>query len=201
MSVTGLRATSLQNLVLNEGAFLVGFDWTAANTAAALEDALEAALQDETKLLGATNGGGVFNCVPETRQIEIDGIRGMVKGVTRVDSWNVSLNGTLKELKPATIAKLAMCADVDDSIANITKITVRSDIKDSDYIPKLCWVGSTPQGYILIGMTDVLNTAGIVMTFQDKNEANIPFTFISHSNSLTGDEKLPVDIIILKSAA
>lgn len=200
MSVTGLRASSLNNLVLNEGAFLVGFDYSTYQTAAALESAIVAALEDATKLLGATNGGGTFVCTPETRQIEIDGIRGKVKGVTRVDSWTVQLTGTLKELKKTTLGLLAMCGDTDNSVTNMTKIKIRSDIKNSDYIPHLCWVGSTSYGYILIAMTDVLNTAGITMTFQDKNEATIPFTFESHSNSLTGDAELPVEIILLTAA-
>ena len=199
MPVTGLRTSSMQNLVLNEGAFLVGFNYSTYETAATLEAAIIAALQDNEKLLGATNGGGTFVCVPTTRQIEIDGIRGSVKGATHVDSWDIRLTGTLKELKKATLAKLMMCADVDSSVTNITKITLHNDIEATDYIPNLCWVGSTPYGYVLIGMTDVLNTAGVTMTFQDKNEATIPFEFKSHSNSLTGDDDLPVEVIILTS--
>ena len=201
MSVTGLRASSMENLVLNEGAFLIGFDYSAATTAAALEAAIVAALQDETKLLGATNGGGTFRCVPATRQIEIDGIRGSVKGATHVDSWDIRLTGTLKELKKSVFGKLMMCADVDDSVTNIIRIKLHPDIEASDYIPNLCWVGSTPYGYVLIGMTDVLNAAGMVMTFQDKNEATVPFEFLSHSNNLTGDDDLPVEVILLTTAS
>lgn len=200
MPVTGLRAESMNNLILNEGAFLVDFDYTQYSTAADLESALATALQNDANLLGATNGGGTFVCTPETRQIEIDGIRGSVKGATHVDNWTVKLTGTLKELKKATISKLLMCADVDETVTNLTKITVRSDIEADDYISHLCWVGSTPYGYILIGMTDVLNTAGMTMTFQDKNEATVPFEFTSHSNSLTGDNELPVDIYLLTKA-
>lgn len=200
MPVTGLRTSSMQNLVLNEGAFLIGFDYSTYATAAALETALISALQDGTKLLGATNGGGTFVCVPETRQIEIDGIRGSVKGATHVDSWDIRLTGTLKELKQDTFSKLMMCADVDDTVTNLTKITLHNDIVATDYIDNLCWVGSTPYGYILIGMTDVLNTAGVTMTFQDKNEATIPFEFRSHSESLTGDDDLPVEVIFLTAA-
>lgn len=200
MPVTGLRAESMNNLVLNEGAFLVGFDYSQYNTAAALESALADALQNPANLLGATNGGGTFVCTPETRQIEIDGIRGSVKGATHVDAWTVKLTGTLKELKKATFSKLLMCADEDSSIENMTVLTVHSDIESSDYIPYLCWVGSTPYGYMLIGMTDVLNTVGMTMTFQDKNEATVPFEFTSHSNSLTGDAVLPVKVILLTSA-
>ena len=197
MSVTGLRTSSMQNLVLNEGAFLVGFDYSSYATAEALEVALISALQDGSKLLGATNGGGTFVCVPTTRQIEIDGIRGSVKGATHVDSWDIRLTGTLKELKKETFAKLLMCADVDTSVSDITKITLHNDIEATDYIANLCWVGSTPYGYILIGMTDVLNTAGVTMTFADKDEATIPFEFSSHSNSLVGDDDLPVEVIFL----
>lgn len=200
MPVTGLRASSMQNLVLNEGAFLLGFDYSSATTAAELEAAIVAALQDETKLLGATNGGGTFVCTPSTRQIEIDGIRGDVKGATHVDSWDIRLTGTLKELKRNVFAKLMVCADVDESVTNITRIKLHNDIEASDYIPHLCWVGSTPYGYMLIGMTDVLNTAGVTMTFQDRNEATVPFEFRSHSSSLTGDDDLPVEVILLTKA-
>lgn len=201
MSVTGLRTSSMNNLVLNEGAFLFGFDYSSYETAAALETALVAALTSGSNLLGATNGGGTFVCTPETRQIEIDGIRGNVKGATHVDSWDIRLTGTLKELKKETFAKLMMCADVDNTVTNLTKITLHPDIKSTDYIANLCWVGSTPYGYILIGMTDVLNTAGVTMTFQDKNEATIPFEFVSHSESLTGDDDLPVEVLFLTSAS
>lgn len=200
MSVTGLQSGSFQNLVLNEGAFLVGFDYSTYTTAATLETALVAALTDSTKLLGATIGGGSFVCKPEIRAIEIDGLRGNVKGATRVDSWDVRLTGTLKEITSSNMTKLAMCGEADSSVSNMTKITIHPDIASTDYIANLCWVGSTSAGYVIIALTNVLNTAGITMTFKDKDEASVPFEFVSHATNPTGGTKLPVEIIFLSAS-
>lgn len=202
--VTGLKDTSLQNLILNEGAFLLGFDVSEYTTAATMIDALEDALSgedDEVILLGATNGGGSFKCVPTTRQIEIDGIRGKVKGVTQVDGWDLSLTGTLKEIRPEVFQRLLMCGEVDTTAVNMTKIKVRSNVKNEDYIDNLVWVGSTPKGYCVIALDSVLNTSGVEMTFEDKNEGTIPFEFAAHNTNLTGDEYLPVTIIFLEDVA
>lgn len=197
--ITGLRQESLQNLVLNEGAFLIGFNPSKYATAAALEAALVDALdgQDDTvTLLGATLGGGNFHCVPTTRQISIDGLRGNVKGVTQVDSWEVNISGTLKEIRPEVFKHLAMCGEMTQ-ITNLTTIKVHGNVTNDDYISNLVWVGSTPNGMAIISLTNVLNTAGIVMTFADKNEATIPFTFTAHTTSLTGDAYMPCEVRFL----
>ena len=197
--VTGLRSVSFENLVLNEGAFIMGLKPSTYNTYSALVEAIEAELgATSTNILGATSGGGTFVCAPETRTIEIDGLRGLLKGASQIDSWDVRLTGTLKEIRPEVFAKLCIGGTVDSTVAGVKKITVHSDIKNDDYIADMCWVGSTSKGMMLIHLTNVLNTVGVTMTFQDKGEATVPFEFVAHNENATGDANIPCDIYFLE---
>lgn len=198
--VTGVRPQTFKNLVLNAGAFLQNFDWKSYKNAAELEEAVIAALLDDTKTFGATLGGGSFQLVPEVRQIEVDGKRYEFVGSTLFDSWTVKMTGTLKEVTPGNFERILPTADKNTE-GNVTTIRVRTSLDDKDYIPTFVWVGDTSEGFMLIELENVINTTGANMTFTDKGEATLPFEFTAHKSDVTDLEYAPVTIVYFDQEA
>lgn len=199
--ITGLRPETFQNLQLNAGVFLIDFDASKFADADALEDGILAALEAGTNILGATKGGGTFNATPTIRQIEPDGMRDPVIGSTVIDGWKCHMTGTLMEVTPDNFARCLMACDVDKSKTNITTLTARSEIKASDYIPKVSWAGDTSEGFVLIELENVLNIGGATFTFTDKGEGTLPFDFQAHVGNLKSVGTAPFKVHFFDKAA
>lgn len=200
--ITAVRTKTFKNLQLNAGAFLVGFDYSTIKTMSALKTALATALEDETKTLGATRGGGTFTATPEVRNVEADGKRYEFKGSTVFDSWNIFMSGTLMEITPVNMQRILATADVtNDATNNMKTIRLRTDVKDDDYLDSLVWVGDTSQGAMLIKLENALNTTGATMTITDKGEGTLPFEFHAHQSSVEDSEYAPVEIVYLNQEA
>lgn len=199
---TGLSPTTFKRLQLNAGAFLIGFDYSSYEDAAALKAALVTALKDEKTTLGATRGGGTFEATPEVRNIEADGKRYEFIGSTVFDSWTVRMTGTLLEIKPENWQRVLAAADIEgEATAAKRTIKIRTDLKADDYIKSLVWVGDTSEGFILINLKNALNTTGATLTFTDKNEGTLPFEFHAHQDSVEDMEHAPCEIVHLGTAA
>lgn len=199
--VTGLRPETFMNLQLNAGVFLKNFDYSSYTDAAQLEEAILAALEAGTNILGATMGGGTFQCVPTMRNIEIDGMRYPIVGSTVNDMWTVKLTGTMKEITPGNF-KDALAAADEENQDNVTKIKVRTDILAKDYINSLCWVGDTSdQGFVLINLDNVINLSGANFTFTDKGEGTLPFEFQAHHKELSEMKYAPCEVVFFDRAA
>nr|DAN09127.1 MAG TPA: major tail protein [Caudoviricetes sp.] len=200
--ITGLRPESFQKLQLNAGVFLAGFDFASAKDAAAVKTAIKTFIQTGEGVLGATRGGGSFECTPDIRAIEADGKRYEFKGSEVNDGWTVKLKTTLIEATPENFARALMCATVtDDTGGKMHTIRVRTDIANGDYIPKLCWVGDTSEGFVLIELSNALNITGANFTFTDKGEGTLPVEFTAHQDSLDDMEYAPCQIVFFDKAA
>jgi hypothetical protein len=199
--ITGLRPATFENLQLNAGVFLEGFDATKYADASALEDAILDALESGAGVLGATVGGGSFVAEPSTRQIDADGMRYPVVGSTVNDMWTARLTGTLKEVTPENFKRVLMTCDLDESKPNVKVLTVRTDVTPEDYIPRLCWVGDTSKGFVMIELDNVLNMTGASFTFTDRGEGTLPFDFQAHLSDITAMDKAPFRIYFFDEAA
>lgn len=198
--MTALRAATFENLQLNAGVFLIGLNADSYTDATALENAIFEMLDDDTKHLGATIGDGTFVAQPEVRNIEANGKRYDVIGSTVFDSWACTMTGTMKEITPGNFARALATADVTKT-GNVTKVTIRTNVKASDYIPKLCWVGDTSKGLVMIELDNVLNINGATFTFTDKGEGQLPFEFKAHVSDLTKQDEAPARIYFFDKAA
>lgn len=199
--ITGLRPETFMNLQLNAGVFLKNFDYSKFTDAGALESAILAALEAGTNILGATQGGGTFQCTPTIRQIAVDGLRYPVVGSTVNDMWTVKLTGVMKEVTPENFKDVLLSADIEGT-GNVRKIKVRTDVLPKDYINSLCWVGDTSdQGFVLINLNNVINLNGANFTFTDKGEGTLPFEFQAHHKELADMEYAPCEIVFFDKAA
>lgn len=201
-TITAVRTETFQNLQLNAGAFLVNFDYASIESVDALKAAIATALKDKSKTLGATRGGGTFTATPEVRNIEADGKRYEFVGSTVFDSWSIKLTGTLMEIIPENFSRILAATDVtENSGKNMKTIKVRTDVKSTDFIDTLTWVGDTSRGVMMITIKNALNTTGATLTFTDKGEGTLPFEFTAHQSSVEDTEYAPFEIVYLENAA
>lgn len=201
-TITAVRTETFKNLQLNAGAFLVNFDYASIESVDALKSAIATALGDKSKTLGATRGGGTFTAKPEVRNIEADGKRYEFVGSTVFDSWSIKLTGTLMEIIPENFSRILAAADVTENTGkNMKTIKVRTDVKSTDFIDTLTWVGDTSRGAMMITIKNALNTTGATLTFTDKGEGTLPFEFTAHQSSVEDTEYAPFEIVYLDVAA
>lgn len=193
---TPLRPASFKKLLLDAGAFVYGVDFSNITTAAALKTALASALNDTTKTLGATRGGGSFNVTREMRQVEADGIRYRFVGDTRVDSADAYLSTTLLEVGDPNVLKTAIgTADTTGSSGDMTKLRMKTRILEDDYIQNLWWVGDVNDGGLCaIHFPYAFNTADINITWTDKGEATLPVEFHSYQGSVEDYDYAPYEV-------
>lgn len=133
------------------------------------------------KLLGATRGGGNFNAVPTLRQIEVDGVKGRAKGLTVIDVWDVNMTSNLLEVTVQSL-KTALASANAEAVPGYTKITANNYIALSDYIENITWLGtlSGSSEPVIIQIYNALNTNGLGITTQDKNEVVTALTLAGH---------------------
>lgn len=198
--VTGLTPTTYENVQLNAGVFLKNFNYASVTDADGLVDAVIEALESREGLLGATRGGGTFTCTPSIRSIEADGKRSEFVGSSINDGWTVRISTTLLEMTAENFADALMCADVTTN-GNVKTVTIRRDIAADDYIEKLCWVGDTAKGMMLIELDNVLNTDGASFTFTDKGEGTLPVNFVAHQASLDKQDEAPCRLLFFSKQA
>jgi hypothetical protein len=194
---TGLDSASFQNLQLNAGVFLKKFDYSSITTVEALKTAIAEAMENAENRLGATRGGGSFQAVPQTRNIEADGKRYDFVGSTVYDYWDIHMTGTLLETTPGNVRDVLSSADAVTE-GKVTKLTLRTQPEEKDYMD-LVWIGDTSKGLMLIGLQNALNTAGMNFTFTDKGEGTLPFDFRAHQEKVNDYDTAPVDIIFLEA--
>lgn len=175
MSVfSGLTANTPKHLQMDAGAFLKNYDVTKDTFATA----------KETKLLGATVGGGSFSAVPTIRRVEVDGAKGATKGLETIDEWVVTMTANVKEITvdALKIALAAADSSAASAPANYTKISGKNEISDDNYLDNLTWVGrlSGSEEPVIIVVKNALATNGLTVSFADKAEGVIPVTVTGH---------------------
>ena len=182
----GITAGTPKNLQLDAGAFFTGFEvgkdtYTSAKKAG--------------KCLGATQGGGTFTAKPTIRTVDVDGAVGRVKGLTDIQTWEVSLSATViettvKSLKAAlTAATVTEGTGTDASTGNgipngYTEIKGNAGISDTDYISDITWVGclSGSTEPIIIQIKNALNEDGLSMDFAPNSEGKVKMTFYAYNS-------------------
>ena len=184
--ITGITAETPQNLLLNAGAFFKNYT--------VKTDTPESV---KAKLIGATQGGGSFNAVPNVRKIEMDGSSGNVKGLNTIDDWAVTMVANVKEVTVNNL-KLALGAAKSESTtapAGYTKISGKVDFDDSDYVENITWVGTLKGSDkpVIIVLKNAISFNGLNLTVADKGEAVIPITLTGNYDPDHMDE-LPFEI-------
>ena len=148
----------------------------------------------EANKLGATSGGSTFNATPTIRNIfdDLDGSRGNYKEGNVIDTWDITLSATVKEITADNI-KLAIAAADKTAIDGVTThdaIVPRNEIKEDDYLDNLCWIG-TKKGsgeFMVIELKNVLNSNGFSFTATDKGTGAVALELKAHFDLAKPDE-------------
>ena len=195
-----IRSEAFENLQLNAGMFLVGFDHSTITTASALKTALAAAVTAGTSLLGVTRGGGSFTVTRETRTPEVDGMRYPFKGADFVDSADAYLSGTLLEVNETNWKRLIGTAEINDTTATKKILTMHTAVnKATDYIDHLCWVGDIADGrFVMIELDNAFNTQDFSFTFTDKGEGTYTFEFHARQENVLDYDTAPFRVIFFE---
>lgn len=192
---TGLRSETFDNLQLNAGIVLKNFSYDSITDAAALKSAIATAKTAGTNILGATRGGGNFVVTREVREPEADGKRYSFVGGRFIDSADAKLSTTLIELTPGNLQIALGSADVTTS-GSKTTIKMRTEIKDTDYLTNIVWVGNIADGSLVaIVLYNAFNTADFSLTYTDKGEGTLAVEFHAHQENVDDYDEAPFEII------
>lgn len=175
MAFTGFNANTAKKLLLDAGAFVKDFE-PATDTWDTIKD---------TKVIGATQGGGSFSAVPTIRRIEIDGVKGAAKGLEALDEWVVTITANVKEVSADTLALALASSKTTPTVAapeGYNKITANNEIALTDYLTNIAWIGklSGSDKPVIIVVKNALCTNGLSLTMADKAEGVIALTFTGH---------------------
>lgn len=194
--LNGFTANTATNLQLDAGIFVRGL---------ADPSKFTGTLTPPAKTIGATSGGGSFTAIPTFRDLaeDLDGARGVYKGMQVIDSWEIKLTTTMKEITAENL-KLAL-ASADTTPAEpegkYDTTTARLEVKDTDYLDNFCFIGSINGQDIpvIIELKNVLNVTGLNLTVADKATGSVTLELQAHFD-LENPNEVPFKIYTPKAS-
>lgn len=177
---------SAEALQLGEGILLADFDLDEALSSDDPLDCMAEAVADDRKRIGTTYGGGIFRAVPREFDPESGSHRLPVAGRTRLIDWRVTLSGTMLDMTPENMARLLPAEP--PTTGCVTAMTPRMAQKP---LSRLCWIGTTSRGLLVIELKNPLCVSGCSLTSAPDAAGKMTFTFLAQSDR-PGDTCLPV---------
>lgn len=174
-TITGFNENTAKNLMVDAGAVFVNFDIE--------KDTVETA---KTKLIGATSGGNEFEAKPKFRETKIDGVKGSVKGLKLLESWEVKLKTNLLEFHEKTFQYALAGAKVTDTTIQtdkkFKKIEGKNYIDETDFIDNITYIGniSGSDEPVIIQVFNCLNTEGLKIKTKDGDDIVAELEFEGH---------------------
>ena len=185
MRYTKIPEATFQNLQLNAGVMLKNFTPTSGE-------------YEDTDIIGATSGGVNFVAEPTFTDFgeDIDNCPANMKELKRLDTWNVTLSGSLVSVSPSSAELLVGLADLATD-----KITPRNDIDEADFAD-IWWVGDysdkngdTNGGFVACHLINALSTGGLNIQSNDNGKGTFSFTFTGHY-SLDAQDTPPFEVYV-----
>ena len=188
MRFTKIPTDTFEKLQLNAGMLLTSFDPSSPTIA-------------DSAILGATTGGLTFTAAATYRDNgdDIDNCPKNMLELKVLESWEVTLSGTLLTVDTASAKKLMAAADIGST--DTTKVTPRNDLKTTDF-GDLWLVGdysdvndNTNGGFFAIHILNALSTGGFQLRTQDKEKGQLAFVFTGHY-SMAAQDTVPFEVYI-----
>ena len=194
--LNGFTANTATNLQLDAGIFVRGLADPSKFTGTVTTPA---------KTIGATSGGGSFTAIPTFRNIfeDLDGARGVYKGGQVIDSWEIKMTTTIKEMTAENLKLALAAADTTAASSGKYDTTVaRLEVKNTDYLDNFCFIGTingqdTP---VIVEMKNVLNMSGLNLTVADKATGSVSLELQAHFD-LSKPDEVPFKIYTPKVGA
>ena len=187
MKFTKIPVNTFQNLVLNAGVVCKNFDVNSG---------------EFSNQIGATSGGSQFNAAPSFSDFgdDVDNCPKNMKEMKHLDTWDVSLAGTLLTIDMETAKLLVAACDTSGN-----KLIPRRDLKASDFndLWFVCDYSDENEGpdagFIAIHILNALNTGGFSLQSQNNGKATLSFNFTAHV-SIDAQDVVPFEIYIQSDA-
>ena len=194
--LNGFTANTATNLQLDAGIFVRGL---------ADPSTFNGTVTTPAKTIGATSGGGSFTAIPTFRNIfeGLDGARGVYKGGQVIDSWEIKMTTTIKEMTAENLKLALAAADTTAASSGKYDTTVaRLEVKEEDYLDNFCFIGTingqdTP---VIVEMKNVLNMSGLNLTVADKATGSVSLELQAHFD-LSKPDEVPFKIYTPKVGA
>ena len=182
---SGFNCGTAESLILDAGVFFKNYD--------VQKDTYDTAMA-AGKGLGATRGGGTFTATPTTRNLEVDGVKTVGRGMIRFDSWAVTMLANLLEVTAKTFRDALGAASLTPSAdGKYDIIRAKNYVENTDYIDNITWMGTvtgSPDEPVIIQIYSALSTSGLSMSMTDKAEAVLAVTFTATQDICGGSQSL-----------
>lgn len=156
---------------------------------------------DESHVLGATNGGNKLSIVPEITAIEVDGATVEIKGLSQKTSESATLEVNLAQHTVESIKRAIVGKEIENGlIKGYTQIQTKSLIELSDYLDNIAYVGTKTDGTeIIIIMENAICTSGLELSGKNKETSVTTTTFKATADFESGVyDTLPIYIFYPK---
>lgn len=165
---TGVTKETAKRMILDAGAVYINYG------------------EDDERLYGATREGSEFVVEQEVREVEIDGVRGPMKGTRRVIEEYVRLTVNLLEMTADNVAKALPGASVetetdgDGNDQDVVKRSLRMD--DIEYFKNVALVAdySGSESPVVIMIKNALADGELNLSAEDREEAVVEVQFTGH---------------------
>lgn len=146
--------------------------------------------------IGATSGGGKITITSELVDIEVDGAKVKVKGLTVKQGGTASAEINFVELTTDILKTTSLMEVAESDADGFTMLKDKAAITEGDYLENFGFVGMTADGskQIIIIFDYALCTSGLSLEGKNKENTVIAAT-LEASADIDGDlDRLPVRI-------
>jgi hypothetical protein len=145
--------------------------------------------------LGATSGGGKITITSELVDIEVDGAKVKVKGLTVKQGGTASAEINFVELTPDVIKTTTLFEEGESDADGFTMFKDKATITEGDYLEDFGFVGQTIDGKQIIVIFDyAICTSGFELEGKNKENSVVKAT-LEACAAVDGDlDTLPIRI-------
>lgn len=146
---------------------------------------------EDDDIICATTGGINPTCVPSYTDwgSDIDNCPNNTKELMRIEGWDCAIAFTALGVSAEVIRLALGAADLD---ASTSKITPRTELKDTDF-SDVWWVGDRSDGgFVAIRLINALSSSGFSLQTTKKGKGQISVTLTGHV-SIADTETVPME--------
>ena len=114
-----------------------------------------------------------------------------------LDGWNCSMSTTALGVSPEAIKLALGAADID---TGGTKIVPRRDLKQSDFVDAIWWVGDRADGgLVAVKLLHALSTGGFSLKTTKNGKGNLTVELTGHV-SVSAQDVVPMEFYSIEGA-
>lgn len=148
-----------------------------------------------------TSGGITITAQPSYTDYfeDVDNVPNGTREGKQLDEWTCTLSTTALDTSAESIKLMLGAADIDEN--DTSRVTPRRDLKLSDFIPSLWWVGDRADGgFVAVQVLNVLSTDGFSLKTTKKGKGTTGITLQGHY-SIDAVDTVPMNFYVIEGDA